>query len=447
MFFPTLELIATTDVILIDIHKTINNALQKMHEHNHRSIVIVNGSLYYIITSKDLIRLKVEGVDFATPLVQIDLRPLPLLEKGSNVVNALNQDHAMDEHICVCNEDGTLYGLVTNSDIVASVDPQVVLESLQIGTVFDKKYGYKSFEYTTKMDQVLGYMKDAPIDCVIIQHDNKPVGIITSKDIIKFINNATCLTAEVGTVMSSPIETMPSSASISEALDFLKQRHYKRIVVVEETGAILGIVTQQDIISRTYLKWSQLVNEHFLQFTELTQILEQKNQYLANLATKDALTRISNRHMFTEQFAKECATAKRYKTNLSMLIMDLDHFKEVNDTYGHNVGDYVLKRFASIVSELIREADIFARWGGEEFVLLLRHTSCMEAYTVAEKIRQAVDAYHFDDAGKISCSIGVTNIQEDDVLETAIERADQALYVAKHQGRNRTIACASCSQN
>ncbi|HEX5624203.1 MAG TPA: diguanylate cyclase [Sulfuricurvum sp.] len=446
MFFPTLESIATTDVISTDINDTVYDALQKMHQHSHRSIVVVNGPLHHIITSKDLIRLKVEGIDFSTPLSQIELRTLPLLDKASNVVNALNVTDDQGEHICVCNEDGSLFGIVTNSDIVASVDPQVVLESLQIGSVFDKKFGFKSFDRSVTMNTVLEYMKDSPMDCVIIQEGSRPAGIITSKDILKFIDDAKCHSIEAGEVMSSPLETMSMRASINDALDFFKTRQYKRIVVVDDDALILGIITQQDLISRTYLKWSQLVHEHFHQFEELTQILQKKNQHLASLATKDPLTSINNRHMFSELFEKEAASVKRYHSNLSLMMVDLDHFKAVNDTYGHNIGDYVLKTFTSIVLGSIRDADIFARWGGEEFVLLLRHTNCDEAYGVAEKIRRAVEAYDFGNVHQITCSIGVTNVSKEDTLHSAIERADRALYEAKHQGRNRTIPCSGCDR-
>lgn len=445
MFFPTLELIATTDVILTDINDTVGDALKKMHEHNHRSIVVVNGPLHHIITSKDLIRLKVEKVDFSTPLSQVELRTLPRLDKTSNVINALNVTDENGEHICVCNEDGSLFGLVTNSDIVASVDPQVILESLQIGSIFDKKFGFKSFDGTASMKEILGYMQDAPTDCVIIQDAVSSVGIITSKDILKFIDDDKCHTITAQEVMSSPLETMQTTASINDALNFFKSHHYKRIVVVNKKGTIMGIVTQQDLISRTYLKWSQLVNQHFHQFEELTQILQKKNQHLSMLATKDNLTSINNRHMFAELFAKECATAKRYSADLSLLMLDLDYFKKVNDTYGHNIGDFVLKTFTSIVADLIRDADSFARWGGEEFVVLLRHTSCEQAFGVAEKIRRAVESHDFGQAGHITCSIGITTVFPEDTLAEAIERADRALYSAKDQGRNQTITCTKCS--
>lgn len=364
MFFPTLGLIATTNVITADIHENIQQALDRMHEFKHRSIIVVNGRLYYTLSTKDIIRLKVEEIDFSTPLSQIVLRPLPVIDKESNIINALNLTSQKDEQIGVCNEDGSLYGLVTNSDIVASVDPQVVLDVMEIATIFDQKYGYKSFEPDDSMTEVLEYMKDAPGDCVIIQEGDVPVGIISSKDILRFIGDGHSEQVPVSAVMSSPIRTLSARSSISEGLHFLQQTHFKRIVVTDEEGRILGIVTQQDLISRTYLKWSQLMKDHFRQFEEITEILQQKNRHLTQLATKDALTDLHNRHMFSELFANELAFLKRYNTKLSLMMIDLDHFKKVNDAYGHNIGDYVLKSFAATISESVREADLLGRWGG-----------------------------------------------------------------------------------
>ncbi|MFY9141864.1 diguanylate cyclase [Sulfuricurvum sp.] len=445
MFFPTLGLIATTNVITADIHHTIQDALNKMHQHNHRSIIVINKTLHYVITTKDIIRLKLEGVPFSTPFSQISLRSPPMLDKESNIINALNLTNDDDEYICVCNADGSLYGLVTNSDIVASVDPQVILDSLQISTIFEKKYGYKSFSPETLMSEVLEFMKDSLSDCVIIQEGGEAVGILTSKDILGFIGDDIHNTMPVSKLMSFPVETLNHKASINEGLEYLRSRPFKRIVVTDDDDHVIGIVTQQDLIARTYLKWSQLMQDHFKQFEEITQILQQKNQHLTQLATKDSLTEIHNRHMFTELFSKELSQFKRHATKLALVMIDLDHFKQINDTYGHNIGDYVLKQFASLVTSSVREGDLFARWGGEEFILLLRNAGCDEAYGVGEKIRVLLELESFEGAGQVTCSIGITEILADDTLHSAIERADSAMYAAKDSGRNRTVACEARS--
>jgi diguanylate cyclase (GGDEF)-like protein len=441
MFFPTLGLIATTDVITVDIHHTVQDALDKMHEHNHRSIVVINKMVHYIISTQDIIRLKMEETSFSTPLSQVALRPLPMIEKESNIINALNLTSDVDEYICVCNEDGGLYGLVTNSDIIASVDPQVILDSLQLSTIFEKKYGYKTFPPEALMGEVLEYMKDSMNDCVILQEEGEAVGILTSKDVLKFIGEEISDTIRVSERMSSPVETLSDKASINEGLEYLRNRPFKRIVVVDDEGHVAGIVTQQDLISRTYLKWSQLMRDHFKQFEEINRLLQQKNHHLAQLATKDSLTGIHNRHMFTELFSKELSQLKRQATKLSLMMIDLDHFKQVNDTYGHNIGDMVLKQFSALVIASVREADLFARWGGEEFVLLLRNAGCDEAYGVSEKIHSLLKIELFEGVGRVTCSIGITEILSDDTLSCAIGRADNAMYAAKEEGRNCTVAC------
>ncbi len=439
MFFPSLGLIATTNVITVDINENVQTALNRMHEHNHRSVIVVDGPQHYILTSKDIIRLRLEGIGFETPLFKVHLRPLPLISRESNIVNALNLTNEQDEHICVCNEDGSLYGLVTNSDIISSVDPQIVLDSLQIGTLLDKKYGYKSFAPDTPVIKVLEYLKDAPNDCVIIQQDGFPVGILTSKDVLRLIEKENLQTLPVETEMSSPVFTLGTRASINDGLEFLKKNHFKRIVVTDDSGAVVGVVNQQDLIARTYLKWSQLMRDHFKQFEELTQVLQQKNLHLSKLATKDALTDVHNRHMFTELFAKEVINLKRDGAKLVLMMIDLDFFKRINDTYGHNVGDETLRTFAGTVLTCIRESDIFARWGGEEFVLLLHGASGKEAYDIGEKIRKKIEATFFEQAGRLTCSIGAAEVFADDTIEKAVHRADNALYAAKERGRNTTV--------
>lgn len=441
MFFPTLGLIASTNVITVTVHECIQDALKRMHEYNHRSIIVSNNTVYYILTTKDIIRLKRDGISFSTPLSQVQMRTLPMIDKESNIINALNLTNDIDEHICVCNKDGSLYGLVTNSDIVASVDPQVILDSLQISSIFEKKYGYKSFTPDVSMGDVLDYMKDSFTDCVIIQEGKNAVGILTSKDVLKFIGDAKDEGMRVSEVMSSPVKTLSDKASINEGLEYLRNSSFKRIVVTDKDQRVVGIVTQQDLISRTYLKWSQLMQDHFKQFEEITQILQQRNLHLSELATKDSLTEIHNRHMFAELFAKELSLLKRHATKLALVMIDLDHFKQINDTYGHNIGDFVLKHFAALVTSTVREADMFARWGGEEFVLLLRNAGCDEAFGVGEKIRALIESQAFEGAGRVTCSIGITEVAADDTIQSAIERADGALYAAKDAGRNCTVAC------
>ena len=178
-------------------------------------------------------------------------------------------------------------------------------------------------------------------------------------------------------------------------------------------------------------------------YRDVTQrkILERE---LQRLATTDPLTDIANRRAFLEQAEQIFKTSQRYQTSFTMLMLDLDLFKAINDKYGHLGGDKVLARFAHTVGLQLRDSDLFGRLGGEEFCVLLQQANREEALNVAERIRQSIQELSFKDpAGDLfalTVSIGVTNnLEADERLANLLERADKALYQAKHTGRNKVV--------
>ncbi|MDX1465065.1 MAG: sensor domain-containing diguanylate cyclase [Halomonas sp.] len=165
---------------------------------------------------------------------------------------------------------------------------------------------------------------------------------------------------------------------------------------------------------------------------------------LRQTASSDALTGAMNRRAWMIQAQSECRRAARYKHPVSLIMMDIDKFKSVNDTWGHPAGDIVIAGLASLTMDMVRDSDLLGRFGGEEFALMLPATSPDQAMALAERIRSSFEALPIDikKGSPISCtvSIGVTAIgTEDDTLEQMLERADQALYLAKNGGRNRVV--------
>jgi diguanylate cyclase (GGDEF)-like protein len=154
-------------------------------------------------------------------------------------------------------------------------------------------------------------------------------------------------------------------------------------------------------------------------------------------ALTDELTKLPNRRALAQRFLQEMQRARRHRKAIAFLMIDLDHFKLVNDTYGHLNGDAVLAELASIISTGARESDVCARYGGEEFAMILHETTEPGARTLAERIRSKVAAATFPGGLKLTISIGVAATDEPALFTTLIERADQALYVAKQSGRNQ----------
>lgn len=155
------------------------------------------------------------------------------------------------------------------------------------------------------------------------------------------------------------------------------------------------------------------------------------------LATTDSLTGIANRREFSAILAREVDRAKRYGTPMSLAMYDLDYFKRVNDTFGHDVGDYVLQTVTRLVKENIRANDVVARWGGEEFMVLMPQSDVQAARNASEKLRLAIAGHRFDKVGNLTASFGVAAFEPQDDLNSLLKRVDDALYRAKEQGRNR----------
>ena len=174
-------------------------------------------------------------------------------------------------------------------------------------------------------------------------------------------------------------------------------------------------------------------------FTEITTITTKKNEF-EKKAFVDELTKIYNRAMFNKVLIKEVTKYKISGNSLSLIIFDIDHFKKFNDTYGHQIGDDILIGLSSIVGTALRDADLFARWGGEEFVILLPSANMSAATAIAETKRKLIEEYVFKNNLRVTCSFGVASMNESDNKESFFKRADIALYKAKESGRNCVVS-------
>lgn len=169
--------------------------------------------------------------------------------------------------------------------------------------------------------------------------------------------------------------------------------------------------------------------------------LRQANRELEHIATTDSLTGIWNRYPMTQALEHEIQTASRYGRELCLLLFDLDHFKQVNDQHGHAVGDQVLQALARTVTEAIREPDRFARWGGEEFLVLAPGIGADGAVELAERLRKAIQAMQVPEVERVTASIGVAAWQPGTSMDSLLVQVDKALYAAKEGGRNQVRLC------
>lgn len=218
--------------------------------------------------------------------------------------------------------------------------------------------------------------------------------------------------------------------------------YYEFIKNLAEVDSVIKIKNSQNedrIFTINIDNYDESNDFYVVSLTDITEIKEKSN-LLEYQASHDTLTGLFNRNKFNSLLGKEIRRSSRYRNNLSLILFDIDFFKIVNDEYGHQIGDEVLKEIAKLITQNVREHDTIVRWGGEEFLLLLPETDLKGASIVAEKIRitiykQSLTKFKLN----ITASFGVSILKDDDTEESFISRSDEALYEAKKTGRNKVV--------
>jgi diguanylate cyclase (GGDEF)-like protein len=215
-------------------------------------------------------------------------------------------------------------------------------------------------------------------------------------------------------------------------------------IIMQDLGSTNGTLVNGKPVARHQLMDGdrvQLGNLTILKFNFLDNIEDTFNEQLYNQANKDFLTQIYNKKYFLDRLKMEFSYSRRHEVSLSLIMFDIDHFKKINDTFGHAAGDFVLRELAAQIQAIKRQEDLFARFGGEEFVLLLRDTLKENAIQTADKIRSRIEETEFlfeNQKIPITISIGVATFSSNNYknYETFFRAADNYLYRAKKEGRN-----------
>lgn len=213
----------------------------------------------------------------------------------------------------------------------------------------------------------------------------------------------------------------------------------KKTLVIEDWGVSTNskVLLQTKLTPFAYKKNS---NCGILGLSRDITALHEIQEKLKEQAYRDELTNIFNRKAFNERIKEEIDLFQRYKSVFCIAMYDIDNFKNINDTYGHDVGDKVLKEMTRGIKQHIRKTDLLFRIGGEEFVILFSKTSIKDAFDITEKIRELVSNMNIVDNETITISIGLTQIKEEDEINLIYERIDKLMYKSKHNGKNQTTS-------
>ena len=203
--------------------------------------------------------------------------------------------------------------------------------------------------------------------------------------------------------------------------------------------SIMDVKTKEEKAFLVNIKKIDSTAHKICTFTEVTTLATRKKE-LEIKAYVDELTKICNRAKFNEALIQEILHCKASKENLSIIFFDIDHFKNFNDKYGHQTGDEILQELAEVVGSALRDTDVFARWGGEEFVILLPKADKATAAIIADSKRKIIENYVSKSGLRLTCSFGVASMSEEDDKDSLLKKADDNLYKAKNSGRNCVVS-------
>jgi diguanylate cyclase (GGDEF)-like protein len=440
MFFPKLKEIATTDVVSIREDRSIREAMALMNETDHHCILVVGEKGYSTLSVNKILYAWDIEKRREIPVRELDLKPIPSFSKELNILEALERLEFRFDEILALNDDGGIYGILTYSDIIASIDPETLMGNFRLSHIIKVTRRIPWLPPETPTREILRIMESSDRPSVILVEESRPVGIVTSKDMLRLLMEGNDLERPISAYMTRPVLTISYQSTIAETLDFLKKHHFKRAVAVDEEGRLKGVFTQKEIVAFTYHRWMQILKEQQEKLDRINKLLLRQNLEIEKNSALDPLTGLYNRLKCSELFISEYTVMLQRHNTMSLILMDLDHFKRINDTYGHNTGDRVLEAVAETLRRNLRSVDIACRWGGEEFIILLPASSLEHAEMIADLLRREIARLEFPDHPiALSASFGVTEVRPGQSLSEVIEQADEALYRAKHEGRNRVV--------
>ena len=437
--FPTVGSIAQKSVLRVTPNITLQVVSNLLDQHNVSSVLVDKEDGYYIFSVEELLQHTQDRRHIHTQLADVTLKKIPCVPENDHILSGLEVlENSQSRYLGILDDDDVLIGILTYSDIISAIDPAVLVQKKTIGELVARTEPV-TFSAEWILEDVLNHLRKIE-DSIIIIDDGIPVGIITTKDIFGIISSGKSTAMPLSHYMVSPVITTPITATIHDALNQLKTLKIKRCVVVDGDNQLMGVVTQSELVGFAYGTWVDLIKHHASELKELVAILETKALGFEKSALEDPLTGLGNRRMLQKRLKEEIERIRRYNTDeFSLLIIDIDNFKKINDSFGHLIGDEILKAVSQKLTDLTRTMDDVIRWGGEEFAILLPHTSLTNAYEFANRIRMDIENTSFMNQIKMTVSIGVGQFATLEKETEFFDRVDKALYRAKKQGRNCVV--------
>lgn len=475
--------------VTVQVDQSVKDVVNLLSQSKASCVLVVEQQkLIGIYTERDVVKMTAKRQNFAG-LNVADVMSKNIISVTASqatdvyVVLNLMRRHRI-RHLPVVNELEQLVGIVTPKTIRQVFKPADMLRSRLVCELMETQV-IQASPLTNILDIALLMAKNR-VSCVAIAKGNTelgyyPVGIITEVDIVRLRAQGWDFSSTIAKeVMSAPLKPIRNKDTLWFAHQKMEQENIRRLVVIDVEGKLSGIITQSSLLRvldplemQALIKiLQQTVNEQTLQLQNQNKLLEKEiqqcrimqsiltqneteyreiaeklnfaNKQLQKLANSDGLTGLANRRYFDYYFQQEWKRLLREQGLVSLIMCDVDYFKNYNDTYGHQLGDECLRRIATVLKEAIkRPADLAARYGGEEFIILLPNTDLEGAIHLTKEIRSTIKSLdiphinsHASNCVTVSFGIASTLPNFNNSTQTLIAAADKTLYNAKSSGRN-----------
>lgn len=516
---------------------SLRTLIELMNKNDKGVVVVLAGRKPLgILTERDIVELLFNGVDLDETAEQHARKHLITTKSDRTIGYALNL--MIDNNIrrmIVLDEENDFLGVITQKDMLRHLENDFYRAAIRVRHLLDRLQPLISAPPDAALNDVLKIIVKHKISSVPLVKSGRAVGIITEKDIIKLAARRVPLARKVSGYMSKPVIAVDPATTLVDVVAAMNDRDIRRVVVNDEEGRALGIITIKDVLRNLEGDYSEFlerklrhakdvlnllpemmievsdarkehlvawVNEMVLtrfgrklidrpvtrlipvktwekicsglrrsgtvedvRFRKDSQIYELSGFFIKTdgkaergriqliirditedirLSTTDPLTGLYNRRFIHEFLVKEIERSKRLDKSFSVVILDLDDFKRLNDTYGHPAGDAVLRTIAQMITDNVRRADIAGRYGGEEFIVIMPESASGIASYAAERLRSRIEQQAIELPKKkrasLTASFGVATFPQDGTSpDDLLVAADDRLYRAKREGKNRVV--------
>ncbi len=522
----------------ISADATVGELLKSMHKNEKGAVVVIDGGKQPvgIFTERDAVKLIYDGIDLNEPAKELAKKTLVTAMGDRTLGYAMDLMMENDiRRLVIVDEMDIFLGLVTQKDLLGYLEEDFYRATLKVKHIRNLVRDLINASPDESIKSIVEKMIKENIGAVPILLKGKPAGIITENDIVELASRGVSFSDKVGLYMTSPVECVEMDTKLVEVVKILNEKNIRRVVLCDEKGIAVGIVTNRDLVVNlegdyhdflerklTYTKevlnllpemllelvdtgedqlilWcNDKVNNRFgegiidrsitqlvpadrwkdicstlrkqgkiedVRYKKEGVVFEFSGFYLpmdrvneigriqlimrditeeVMLATTDPLTSIYNRRFMNEFLTREIERCRRVGKEFAVILVDLDDFKNVNDTYGHHSGDLVLKATVGMIMCGIREYDVIGRYGGEEFLIILPEVDRLSAKVVAERIRQEIEGSKIeivdDQTVRMTASFGGACYKVDgESADALLAKADARMYKAKKAGKNMVV--------